>query len=98
MVLQGQIEFLGVDGHNFLPVTTTCHFSRCEFHHLGAQGHMEDREPLSTGEYVDESEPGSWVLQGSNKAEGMDSDKEMPGVSKGCAAHFPKEETFRGDS
>ena len=27
-------------------------------------------EPLSTGEHVDESEPGSWVLQGSNKAEG----------------------------
>ena len=44
-------------------------------------------EPLSTGEYVDESEPGSWVLQGSNKAEGTDSDKEMLGVSKGCAAH-----------
>lgn len=36
MVLQGQIEFLGVDGHNFLPVTTTSHFSRWEFHHLGA--------------------------------------------------------------
>lgn len=49
MILQGQIEFLCVCGHNFLPETIT----RSKFHHLGAVTAVEEsKEPLGTGECV----------------------------------------------
>lgn len=60
MILQGQIEFLCVYGHNFLPETIT----RSKFHHLGAVTAMEEsKEPLGTGDCVDVGGPGRHVTR-----------------------------------
>ena len=79
MVFRGQVEFICVFGHYFLPETATTHFPRSKFHCLGPLMATEaSREPPGAGQYIHKT---AWVpcRRGRNKTEGADIGKRWEG-------------------